>query len=799
MRELELRLGLVLYGGVSLAVYMHGVTRELLNLQRASAALQQCRQDQIQGQKARFRLDGSAQTYFELLESFSPELDLRVVIDAISGASAGGVNAVMLARALAHDLPLKHHSDLWLALADVKELTLSGSGFSRYVKRALAPAIDGFLRWLGMEVPEDKETRRKLRQFISARWFRPPFSGERYTRWLIEACQAMDQSDTGDTLIPYGQRLELFVTLTDFYGVLRQTPAHDPDYIEELDHRRILSFHAHHRFDGLRSDFSSKSIPELVFAARATSSFPGAFPPTSVREMDRVLIEKNLPWLQRETFLTKALKAHRGAEDERVFIDGSLVMNKPFQPLINSIVYRPAAREVIRRLLYLDPLPFSHQDLPARRELPGFFKSIFASLSHIPRSEPIGDELEEIEQNNFKVRRVQEVAAVASPLMMAEARKVLSDYCIFSSSELDFFEVRARSEHALMMRSDLTNAGYVQLRVGHLSRKLIQLMDALAGRYGISCLQKGATSASRHWKAREKSIVRVLSGNDYVNSDLRDYLPVLERIRGLDVDYRVRRLRFLISQVNTFYRYETVIGNAELRQSLDGLKRDLYDQVGHLQSRWLEEFYGDETAELSCLMQDKAPRMEQVKHVLEVLSRRMGLSDLDRLTDSIVFEGVKSLGPLDVGREILESYIGFPVFDRSMFPVQQALDAFELRKIEVGRISPKDAPLLCPDGVELKGAQLQTFGAFFNRRWREHDYLWGRLNGAERLVRLLRDVVQQNTSSQGKPLHQQDKYLYSLFSDILEEEDRHLEDKDGLIQSCWDKINVIYGEASFHT
>src|SRR5918911_4006315 len=34
----ELRLGLVCYGGVSLAIYMHGVTAELQRLVRASAA-----------------------------------------------------------------------------------------------------------------------------------------------------------------------------------------------------------------------------------------------------------------------------------------------------------------------------------------------------------------------------------------------------------------------------------------------------------------------------------------------------------------------------------------------------------------------------------------------------------------------------------------------------------------------------------------------------------------------------------------------------------------------------------------
>jgi len=38
MKEKELRLALVLFGGVSLAVYQHGINRELLNLARASRA-----------------------------------------------------------------------------------------------------------------------------------------------------------------------------------------------------------------------------------------------------------------------------------------------------------------------------------------------------------------------------------------------------------------------------------------------------------------------------------------------------------------------------------------------------------------------------------------------------------------------------------------------------------------------------------------------------------------------------------------------------------------------------------------
>lgn len=38
MREKELRLALVCYGGISLAVYRHGITKEIWRLARASRA-----------------------------------------------------------------------------------------------------------------------------------------------------------------------------------------------------------------------------------------------------------------------------------------------------------------------------------------------------------------------------------------------------------------------------------------------------------------------------------------------------------------------------------------------------------------------------------------------------------------------------------------------------------------------------------------------------------------------------------------------------------------------------------------
>src|SRR5882672_5728577 len=78
----ELRLGLVLNGGVSLAVWIGGVTREIDAIRRASAG--------------NSKLGDTGELYADILEA----LDLAVVVDVIAGASAGGINGVLLGSAI---------------------------------------------------------------------------------------------------------------------------------------------------------------------------------------------------------------------------------------------------------------------------------------------------------------------------------------------------------------------------------------------------------------------------------------------------------------------------------------------------------------------------------------------------------------------------------------------------------------------------------------------------------------------------------------------------------------------------
>ena len=194
MKQIEVRLAVVLYGGVSLAVYIHGVTREILNLVRASKLFRAAQSRAISESDLDVQrpVGDSTAVYYDLFRALSPGIELRVVVDLISGASAGGINGVMLARALAHDLPLEPHRDLWLKNADVTSLSAPGSWLGRLGKAPLAPLIDRFVtRRFGRQVA-DPETRSKLRQFIQAQWFTPPFSGEQFSGWMLDACDCME-------------------------------------------------------------------------------------------------------------------------------------------------------------------------------------------------------------------------------------------------------------------------------------------------------------------------------------------------------------------------------------------------------------------------------------------------------------------------------------------------------------------------------------------------------------------------------------------------------------------------------
>ena len=110
MEKKELRLALVCFGGLSLVLYMQGVIKEFLKLARTSKAYHSI-DDPKRRQAETFTTVANSNgreidieaIYFSLLQAVGRDVDLRIIIDSVAGASAGGISSIILARALAHD------------------------------------------------------------------------------------------------------------------------------------------------------------------------------------------------------------------------------------------------------------------------------------------------------------------------------------------------------------------------------------------------------------------------------------------------------------------------------------------------------------------------------------------------------------------------------------------------------------------------------------------------------------------------------------------------------------------------
>jgi hypothetical protein len=92
-------------------------------------------------------------------------------------------------------------------------------------------------------------------------------------------------------------------------------------------------------------------------------------------------------------------------------------------------------------------------------------------------------------------------------------------------------------------------------------------------------------------------------------------------------------------------------------------------------------------------------------------------------------------------KTLLARFLGFPLWDSLIFPTIALSQLPQFTPIGVAQFSPLTARALeTPPEGKLRGVTLHHFGAFLDAAWRENDYLWGRLDAAELILRMLRDA-----------------------------------------------------------
>jgi patatin-related protein len=760
MREKELRLALICYGGVSLAVYMHGITKEVWRLAAASRAVHA--DEAASGEEGDGPASGGSEAvYAAILRRFAAEhgLSLRVLADILAGASAGGINAVFLGHALASGRSLDPLTELWLETADVDRLLDPEVGsLSRFAKGAAVPVAWALSNRSGtietMVEPERRgEVRAKLSNFVRARWFAPPFGGANFTGLLLDAFAAMDQGPAGPPLLPPHQPLDLFVTVTDFHGYPERLRLNSPAEVSETEHRLTLAFR-----DAGGPERQLAAPAELAFAARATASFPGAFPPFTVGELDAVLAERGAEWPSRADFLARALPRHHaaGEAEQAVLIDGSVLANAPFAPAIAALSDRPARREVDRRFVYIDPKP----GLRSLRfgggggednAKPGFFATIFGALSDIPREQPIRDNLEAIEGRSARIRRMRRIVAAMRPEVEAAIERALgSAFFLLRPTAKRIAGWRARA-HDLAARE----AGYAYAAYGHL--KVSTVVEELARRLlrlgGGGRARREALRAAlwRHVEAQ-----RLNAPDAFTARGARE--DVVAFLRSHDIAFRSRRLRFLARLLaDEADRFECP------RADLERLRSAVYAIIGRYKAA--AEARGADPALF-------AGAEEEPGAAIAALAECSGLKALDEATDAELAEALAAL-PRPDRRTLILSYLGYPFYDVATLPLLQGEGLDEFDPVKVDRIAPDDARAIREGGAAacLKGIQFNNFGAFFSRAWRENDYLWGRLHGADRLIDILASTLPPAAAPGPDALLEMKR---AAFRAILDEEETRL-------------------------
>ncbi|HJR71279.1 MAG TPA: patatin-like protein [Gammaproteobacteria bacterium] len=822
MREKELRLALVCFGGVSLAVYMHGISKEILKLVRASRTLHGIT-DPARRVSARFEDSvppddpeyDTESVYFDLLRSIGRHTALRVIVDVIAGASAGGINGVMLARALAHDLPVAHLRDMWLDSGDVAELLAQSRRARTWSKPFMSPFVWA-LRWTGFSgTIRDPEVRHKLSLFVRSRWFKPPLDGPKMTRLMFDAVDRMgDPVDDARSLLPAGLKLDLFVTLTDFYGYQQLIQIHDPALIREREHRHVLRF-SYRRFKsgGMQSDFGRDNAAALAFAARATSSYPGAFPPAQIREIDRVIAERGRDWPRRADFLRDNFRRYRRAGLDPLatsFIDGSVLNNKPFAEALKAIRERPAYRPVDRRLVYIDPDPVQPAPPPSGRA-PGFFAALKGALSDLPRNEPIAEELEVVADFNERVRRLRATIDSARP----QIARLVTDVAQSSiDGALELGEIRAWREAAnerAARDSGFAYQGYVREKLDSVRSFVARVITSICGVRERSPEAQSLQAIIDAWALRRGIVYREDATNPSGNPCVAGTAPPwIEFLHAFDVEFRKRRLNFLIQGQNRLHAALGSEGSGDVGRQIQALKGELYRCLDDLRRYESPEFYSGITcAELQALfgaapttgdMQALARYAEDfattneaaITRLVERLAAQIDLDATTHDVDALLARMDPNEWHPQARREVLVNYIGFPFWDVLTFSVTSWRDLGEFDEIRVDRISPEDARTLTRGArtFPLSGTAFMHFGAFFSRAFRENDYLLGRLHAIDRLI----DIVCDSAGREALAGLDVPALKRRAFEQVLRAEQAHLPNVRSLIDELWAELGEGPGE-----
>src|SRR5579885_392266 len=678
--QTEHRIAIAFSGGIALAVYESGVAIELLKL--------------VYGEDS----------YHKLHEKLG-----TIVVDIITGTSAGGLNGALLGAALANRANLNGLADLWIEQGDFGRLL--------YTHKEKEPY-----------------------SYLNGEWF----LGK-----ILATLERMMSERRSEAPYPY---LDLFITATNLDGDEFQVQVDDETSMPVRTYRQVLHFRyrAEDPLDPGRNDFlTSEDRKRLAIAARASASFPVAFAPVMLSKTEFA------PDAESDTRIARYLHA------TACHIDGGVLDNRPIDLAVGAIAKRRADKRVKRHLFFVEPDP---EDLLAPTDQANCRRSplevAVKGLLTLPTYQSLAAALEELQAHNHSVKERRAVLDFYDRVLAQDrrgrshdiAKDVLASGVEFSrgaAGDRRSLWYRAFEDAYLLLRLKRfalyrANGAPLSRSVAELFQHFDSLLPPAPGETGDLSykakrllLDRGDLKFYQRLYRYLAELIRELTENPNLETSV---LAGLNRIKAAFYDLEVRiQMRERAQETGSRpeaitaieQRFEAIIAEVGTKPTEESVKAAAAKLVEDLEA---SDFLGKNWHFLEDVRSEAFNTLHSnFRQLLE-----SGPAKVNGALAAMLTDGYWKI------RDALDS---FCLRDMLLYPLTTDSDfAMELEQVSFSRISPADASIPVPDmnipgdrspHQKLAGELLAHFGGFLKREWRRNDVVWGRLDSAEVLIRRL--------------------------------------------------------------
>ncbi len=746
----EMQLGLVVYGGLSLAIYTHGICQEFYHAIRGRGL-------------------------YKLVKALT---DADLVVDVISGSSAGGVNGILLAYAIANSndreiVDFSEFASIWRNSGDLLKLLRQPNLFKTQVAGANGESFFGGASPLenqrGLVAALMKGVDRKL-----------PRSPQ---EWLSTT-----------------KELDLAIAGTDYFGKVDRVLDDHKINLGSKNHRAIFRLkHRQGRKEPFNPYYCDPTLPRtandtcqaLVKLCQITAGIPVIFPLVEVDVQDR----QNLVDCQLVTWgrLTKPyapnLSQDRG--DKLYFLDGGLLDNAPLTCLMKEAYYRLPDRSSQRKLFYVDPNPdrLSENIQVERKKKARVEQMLQTAFLSIPIQQSITNDLRTIQEHNHKVRRYQTLIdraefAIESQQLLEGSDRTQSQ--IYLRGRL--FDFRDRNL-PLLLQADLgsQNTQYSAI-LDKIDRILISKFTSsqdrihhhkLLDRFESQVVDLDVEySVRQHFYLIDK-VTDLLSKKlelsvrqqlEHLSKQLSCNIKLLEVVRAsFDLLLRDRAVRnhfyYLINQQANDRQLRVLVYELIFRLHrfmLDGTRFQTFvphDTSGtHLETipiyfwidlpalaadndrdRWLSQ---TRISSIFAQFKQRIAELQQSHDLRRLIwtDKQLEYDNNSNQSFPSILKQINLAAKVIIERSdnqytdrLLQYWNIFEVVDRELYPFEYLTSLNEKEIINPICISPDNSQLGMGNGKnvqdKLGGDKLYNIGGVFKKSWRSNDLLWGRLDG----------------------------------------------------------------------